>query len=348
MTATKKIDPLVLAAATSLIRQSEWGMRGNVVELVRLLTVDSGYDVAQLSLRDVADWLRSDTRHTRRLLTALTERHRVLIREPGAGRRAASYRIEPDPTKWLHVPWRSRKGDADNDERGRAPELIRRRIADAALCGARGRHNEPLAARYSALQPAVVTALGAPLPNPLRAPQSAPLRNGLRAPQSAPQNGGRASSSEGGSAPDARQIEEVDLDLTGAAKAVAEAIVRLGVGPVKGRLRHKLAAGFAGVAVDQLGPILAALPGAALDGQRPPALVTMAVEMAGAGACRPAGAPIGAWRAELSEQEHHAEALRRDVAQAEAEGDEHVAGIFRRDLEACEDRIATLRRKAAG
>ncbi|MGI8685409.1 MAG: hypothetical protein ACR2MO_10030 [Acidimicrobiales bacterium] len=137
--------------------------------------------------------------------------------------------------------------------------------------------------------------------------------------------------------------------MSGAAKAVAEAVVRLGVGPVKGRLRRELADAFDGVAVEQLAPILAALPGAALDGQRPPSLVAMAVEMVAAGVCRGAPAPVAASvLAELSAEELHAEGLRRDLADAEADSDERVAGIFRRDLDACEDRIASLRRKATG
>jgi hypothetical protein len=354
---TQRTDARLITGALSMVRLSTWGLHGNAVELVRLLTVDAGAEWAEVSRHDVADWLDTSPRHARRIMLELVDR-RVLDRRPHAGVRPAGYRFR-DPRDWRGVPWRFRDRDTAPDER--PPELVLRRLdacvtpepaVDRALVGRFDAWRRPTSEIVVRSQVAprankisYLRAAGAQLePTYLAADPACGGQLGADGPSSTSREptGSAVARDEDQKTEEAGSAGRGDRTLTGAAEEVRKAIVRTGTGPVKGKLLARLDDGFRHVSVDLLGPVLGAIARAGADGQRPPALVDMAVDMIDAGAASVAPTITGkkpeVVLAELYDQE---QVLKRDLADAEAEGSD-VADIFRRQLDACQDRIAQI------
>src|SRR5262249_33558608 len=131
------------------------------------------------------------------------------------------------------------------------------------------------------------------------------------------------------------------------AEEVRRAIVRTGTGPVRGKLLPKLDHSFAHVHVDLLGPIFAAIDRAAANGQKPPAIVDMVIDMIDAGAATVITEPAQQGKspevvlAELYDQEQH---LAQELAEAEADGG--PTEYFREVLANCQNRIRAITREA--
>src|SRR5687767_10176291 len=125
------MTPAALTAATAMIDSRRWGVAKDVINLVRLNTLDIGERGYVLLAREhVADYLGVSNWHVHEVLKNLVK-GRVLLRIPGRGSRASAYRINPDLAEWRMVdekgrlaelPWRRHVG----------AELARRRVDDVA------------------------------------------------------------------------------------------------------------------------------------------------------------------------------------------------------------------------
>jgi hypothetical protein len=93
-----------------LLINSSWGVKRDVLAEVgrRQLLADGG--PVAVSYRSIAGALNTNPRYTQRVMGALVVDRVLDVVEAGAGRRPATYRINPNVDKWRNVPLR---GDAE-------------------------------------------------------------------------------------------------------------------------------------------------------------------------------------------------------------------------------------------
>jgi hypothetical protein len=89
-----------------LLINSSWGVKRDVLAEVgrRQLLVDG--EPVTVSYRSIAGALGTNPRYTQRVMGALVVDRVLELVEPGAGRRPATYRINPNVDKWRNVPLR--------------------------------------------------------------------------------------------------------------------------------------------------------------------------------------------------------------------------------------------------
>ncbi|MFL6144521.1 MAG: hypothetical protein ACJ72N_21995 [Labedaea sp.] len=303
----------VLDVALSMIDQRRWGLRAQLVALVRLEARADPEGVAWLSRPRAERLLRCGERYAYRLLRELVSERVLELVLKGAGSRPSAYRLNPDVERWA-VPWR----EADR-------EFRRARLA---LARAPGRAANGVSAARSHIaqeSPLAARSLGA---------QEAPLaaRQGVahltrRQLRDLDRAGSRPPSTTEGAVPPDGDGEQVSLER---ARRITEAIEnRTGrpvYGSLAGRVRH-----LAGVA--ELGAMLEAIAAAPVEFQ-PPLLVDH-LERVAAGRAPEPGRPGTPPR--LVTLDREADYLRRQIAVIEADEE------WRRD----ETELEELRRRLA-
>jgi len=143
------VEEDVLDVALSMIDTRRWGLRAQLVALVRL-ECRQGDGWAWLSRPRAERLLRCGERYAYRLLRELVEERVLELGLKGSGTRPSAYRLNPDVERW-QVPWRER------DREFRRARLALARAPGRAANGASAARShvaqqEPLAARSHGAQ----------------------------------------------------------------------------------------------------------------------------------------------------------------------------------------------------
>ena len=100
---TPELFAIAALSIPAIVDLRRWGAKGQIVcEVARLQAAASGAPVT-VSYRTIAATTGLNERYTEKLLKALIEDRVIRMLERGAGRRAATYALNPDIDRWLNV-----------------------------------------------------------------------------------------------------------------------------------------------------------------------------------------------------------------------------------------------------